>query len=157
MNPEGRLPVSFPKRLEDAPAYGNLPGEYIDGQLKVKYAEGLFVDYRHYDRAGTDKLNLAFGHGLLYTSFNISQMQVTKQSSDEYTLTVDMTNVGDIAGATLVQAYVGKREPQAGNAIKSRVVFKGEREPPRYLLVVTLRDCAHFDENVGKWIVAAGQ
>lgn len=57
VNPEGRLPVSFPRYIENAPAHGNFPGAYIDGQLEVNYAEGVFVGYRHYDRIGEDKVN----------------------------------------------------------------------------------------------------
>ncbi|KAI0446130.1 family 3 glycoside hydrolase [Xylaria telfairii] len=161
VNPEGRLPVSFPKRLEDAPAYGNFPGEYTNGQRTVNYAEDVFVGYRHYDRTGTDKLNFPFGHGLSYTSFETSQMQVTKQSTDAYSVTVDVTNVGDVAGATVVQAYVGKKEPQAADPIKSLVAFKKIRLQPGEKGTVTLpfalRDCAHFDENARKWIMTAGQ
>jgi len=52
VNPSGRLPVSFPKALEDVPAYGNFPGEVVNGRPEVEYAEGVFIGYRHYDRVG---------------------------------------------------------------------------------------------------------
>ncbi|KAH7020521.1 hypothetical protein EDB80DRAFT_882556 [Ilyonectria destructans] len=55
-NPKGYLTTTFPKRLEDCPAYGNSPGEYTRCQLTVKYAEGVFIGYRHFDRLSADKV-----------------------------------------------------------------------------------------------------
>jgi len=66
VNPSGRLPTTFPKRLEDTPAYINYPGE--NGQ--VLYGEGLFVGYRYYDKKKIEPL-FPFGHGLSYTSSRV--------------------------------------------------------------------------------------
>ncbi|KAJ3576436.1 hypothetical protein NPX13_g3703 [Xylaria arbuscula] len=161
VNPEGRLPVSFPKRLEDAPAYGNFPGEITDGQRRVNYAEGVFVGYRHYDRYGSDKLNFPFGHGLSYASFETSPMQVAKQSREEFMVTVSVTNVGSVPGVTLVQVYMGEEEPQLADPVKSLVGFKKIQLQPgekgTVTMLLALRDCAHFDESSGRWTLTAGK
>ncbi|KAI0023681.1 family 3 glycoside hydrolase [Xylariomycetidae sp. FL0641] len=161
VNPEGRMPCSFPKRLEDAPAHGNFPGDYENGQLKVEYKEGVFVGYRHYDRTGRDKLNFPFGYGLSYTTFEQSNMKVTKKSSDTYTVSVDVTNTGKVPGGDLVQIYVGAADKPAEHPIKSLVAFQkvrlGPGEKKTVELPIALRDAAHYDEKAGKWIVARGQ
>ena len=73
VNPAGKLPTTFPVRLEDNPAYINYPGE----NGKVYYGEGIFVGYRYYDKKDIAPL-FPFGHGLSYTSFeykNIANQQ----------------------------------------------------------------------------------
>jgi beta-glucosidase len=61
LSPSGRLPITFPRRLQDNPAYLNYPGE--NGH--VRYGEGLFVGYRYYDEKGIEPL-FPFGYGLLH-------------------------------------------------------------------------------------------
>jgi beta-glucosidase len=62
--------MSFPRHIEEPPAYDNFPGETLDGQLEVKYAEDMFVEYGHYDLLPKDRLNFAVGYGLLDTTFS---------------------------------------------------------------------------------------
>ncbi len=104
VSPSGKLPTTFPKRLQDNPAYINYPGE----NGKVYYGEGLFVGYRYYDKKDMAPL-FPFGHGLSYTRFSYSNLRVSKESfSAESTLTVscDITNTGTVAGKEIVQLYV---------------------------------------------------
>ncbi|KAK6070728.1 thermostable beta-glucosidase B (glycosyl hydrolase family 3) [Seiridium cupressi] len=161
VNPEGRLPMSFPKRIEDAPAHGNFPGEYVNGQLKVEYKEGVFVGYRHYDRIDRDKVNFAFGHGLSYTTFETSHLQVSSKSEGEYLVSVDVANTGKTLGGTLVQLYAGKSETSPEHPVKNLVAFKKIRLEPgekqTVQLAVAARDIGFFDESKGKWVVQAGQ
>ena len=63
-NPSGKLPVSLPKKFEDSPAYANYPGE----NLKVNYAEGIYIGYRYYDTKNIEP-QFPFGYGLSYTTF----------------------------------------------------------------------------------------
>lgn len=161
VNPSGRLPTSFPKRLEDAPAYGNFPGKYENGRLEVKYEEGVFIGYRHYDRHSPEKLLFPFGFGLSYTTFAISDLRVSQKGSD-FTATVSVKNTGDIAGAHVVQVYVGadyetkietpikvlagfdKVHLQAGESRDVEVAFGREK-------------LAYFGEEKGKWVVEKGR
>ena len=74
----GRLTTTYPRRLEDSPAFANFPGR--DGT--VEYAEGLFVGYRHYDAHGVDP-RWCFGHGLSYTTFAYSSLAVVAGQSED--------------------------------------------------------------------------
>ena len=108
-NPSGKLPTTFPKRIEDNPAYHNWPGE----NYEVVYGEGLFIGYRHYERAKIAPL-FAFGHGLSYTTFVYGQAttsSTTLTDDETLTITVPLTNAGSRAGAEVVQAYV--RDPKS--------------------------------------------
>ncbi|KAJ5682886.1 hypothetical protein N7462_006051 [Penicillium macrosclerotiorum] len=163
VNPEGRLPVSFPRRLEDSPAYGNFPGEYILDQLKVTYAEGVFVGYRHYDRVPGDQLNFAFGHGLSYTTFSHDKFSVaiTEGNSHILVAALRITNTGLFSGATTIQIYVGRLSSAAQHPHKTLVAFQkvllhhGETRDIR--LSISTRDFAYFDEDSPQWVVDAGQ
>lgn len=161
VNPSGRLPVSFPKRLEDAPAYGNFPGEKKGDQLTVKYEEGVFVGYRHYDRISKDKVQFPFGFGLSYTTFALNNGKAEQISADTFKATVSVKNTGSVAGATVAQLYVGKKQQSSEHPIKTLAAFKkvhlepGEDE--KIELSVTLRDFAYFDEVSKGWKVDRGQ
>ncbi|GKT86449.1 thermostable beta-glucosidase B [Colletotrichum tofieldiae] len=164
VNPEGRLPVSFPARVEDAPAHGNFPGERdADGQLKVEYAEGVFVGYRHYDRVGTEVLNFPFGYGLSYTTFSYANFQVAKKgdAADELEVSVDVSNTGAVAGGAAVQIYAGKTERSADTPAKVLVAFDKVRLQPgerqTVALGVSAKDFASFDETERQWVVEAGE
>ncbi|KAI1864795.1 hypothetical protein JX265_008519 [Neoarthrinium moseri] len=161
VNPEGRLPMTFPKALEDAPAHGNFPGEYVNGKLKVEYKEGVFVGYRHYDRVGRGKVNFPFGYGLSYSSFETGNLRVSKSSETEYTVSVDVSNAEGAYGGTLVQVYAGKSETSPEHPVKSLVAFQKVRLQPSKKQSLSLsfatRDLGFFDDTKGQWVVPAGQ
>jgi len=103
-NPSGKLPTTFPVRLQDNPAYVNYPGE----NGKVRYGEGVFVGYRYYDKKELAPL-FPFGHGLSYTSFAYSKLQLSADkitAADKLTVSLDLTNTGAVAGKEVVQVYV---------------------------------------------------
>ncbi|TPX11112.1 uncharacterized protein E0L32_007973 [Thyridium curvatum] len=160
VTPEGHLPVSLPKHIEDAPAHGNFPGEYVNGKLKVNYAEGVFVGYRHYDRIAREKVNFPFGFGLSYTTFQLGNLKVAP-SSEGFIMSAEVTNTGKVAGGIAVQIYVGKAENSAEHPVKSLVAFQKVRLQPgekqNILLDVAGRDLAYFDEGRHEWVVDAGK
>ncbi|SCO90507.1 related to beta-glucosidase [Fusarium oxysporum] len=160
VNPEGRLPVSFPKSIEDCPAHGNFPGEYVDGQLKVTYAEGVFVGYRHFDRLPREKVNFPFGHGLSYTTFTYDLGNVYREGDDWY-VSAQVSNTGKQAGGALLQIYAGPAEQSPDHPIKALVAFQKVRlEPGETKLVKLLvkqRDLAHFDTGLKKWVIDEGE
>jgi beta-glucosidase len=99
-NPSGKLPVTFPKKWEDSPAYGHYPGE----NLKVNYAEGIYVGYRYFD---TKKIEpqFPFGFGLSYSTFEYSNLSV-RRSNGKFVASVIVKNSGIRDGAEVVQMYV---------------------------------------------------
>ncbi|CRK15551.1 hypothetical protein BN1723_010707 [Verticillium longisporum] len=163
VNPEGRLPMTFPQKIEDAPAHGNFPGEYVDGQLKVTYEEGVFVGYRHFDRLTRDKVNFPFGHGLSYTSFEYGAMEVAKtpHDNDRYAVRVDVKNIGSVEGATLVQVYAGSAQASTDTPIKVLAGFQKVRLQPgevkRIEIFVSVKDFASFDEASKQWVIQGGE
>ncbi|KAJ5020343.1 glycoside hydrolase [Bipolaris maydis] len=158
VNPSGHLPISWPKRIEDAPAHGNFPGERDDsGQLTVKYAEGVFVGYRHYDRLDKGKVHFPFGFGLSYTTFTISNAAVAKLAEGTFNASARVTNTGSVAGAVVVQLYVGRKEKSSEHPAKTLAAFHKVVLPPGREAVVLLpfanRDFAYFDDEAKEWVV----
>ena len=106
-NPSGKLPVSLPKEFKDSPAAANYPG--VD--LKVNYAEGIYVGYRYYDTKNVEP-QFPFGFGLSYTKFEYSDLKVTPlmlaKGAEHSAAVVSLTvrNSGKRAGAEVVQLYV---------------------------------------------------
>lgn len=106
-NPSGRLAETIPLALADTPSFTNFPGE----GGRVVYGEGIFVGYRHYDYLERP-VAFPFGHGLSYTAFEYSDLRVTPGSiPNSFDVRGTVTNVGDRAGAEVVQLYV---EPVRG-------------------------------------------
>ena len=109
VNPSGKLPTTFPKKLSDTPAYSTYPGK----DLQMDYEEGLFIGYRWYDRESIEPL-FPFGHGLSYTSFEYSNLRAIppKGDSSVAAFEVDITNTGDVAGKEVLQGYITVKESQ---------------------------------------------
>lgn len=107
-DPGGRLPTTFPARLEHNPSFGNFPGEA--GQ--VRYGEGVLVGYRWYDARHLVPA-FPFGHGLSYTTFAIGEPRVsatTIPTGGSVVVEVEVTNTGDRRGTEVVQCYVAPRD-----------------------------------------------
>ena len=109
-NPSGKLAETFIKKLEDNPSHLNFPGE-LD---RVEYREGIFVGYRYYEKKKITPL-FAFGHGLSYTTFEYSDLELDKaEMLDTETLNVSfkVKNTGEYRGKEIVQLYVANNEGQ---------------------------------------------
>ncbi|MDE5941426.1 MAG: glycoside hydrolase family 3 C-terminal domain-containing protein, partial [Muribaculaceae bacterium] len=108
VNPSGKLPVTFEKRWADNPTYNSYYDD--DNDKHVKFTEGIFVGYRGYDRNKTD-VQYPFGHGLSYTTFALSDLSVRNVDNGDNTVaevSFNIRNTGSVAGAEVVQVYVGK-------------------------------------------------
>jgi beta-glucosidase len=104
VDPSGKLPVTFPKRLEDSTAYGNYPGQ----DFRVTYAEGIFVGYRGFDKKHVEPL-FPFGHGLTYTKFDYQGLKLENGNpklGQPVILNFDVKNIGLRPGTEVVQLYV---------------------------------------------------
>ena len=107
-SPSGKLPASFDRRWEDNSSYKSYYPNVASDPKGVKYSEGVFVGYRHYDKDGVKPL-FPFGYGLSYTTFKYSNLSVTpaafKQGRD-VTVSFDVTNTGSREGAEIDVTFV---------------------------------------------------
>nr|MBA2677794.1 glycoside hydrolase family 3 C-terminal domain-containing protein [Ktedonobacteraceae bacterium] len=157
--PSGKLPQTFPVRLEDTPAYLNFPGE----NGKIFYGEGLFVGYRYYDKKDIAPL-FPFGFGLSYTTFNYGPLQLSAQeinADDTLHLSVDITNTGAYAGKEVVQVYVRDKQSRLQRPEKELKTFaKVYLEPGENQTVnfsIERSALAYYDDLSHKWIAEAGE
>lgn len=107
-DPGGRLPQSFPVRWADNPAHSQDREVYPGLAGKVRYEEGLFIGYRHYDRLGIAPL-FPFGFGLSYAEFELGNLAVQTdrfEADGVAIVSVDVTNIGARSGSSVVQVYV---------------------------------------------------
>ncbi|TVR75510.1 MAG: beta-glucosidase [Spirochaetaceae bacterium] len=156
--PSGKLPTTFPRRLEDTPAFINYPGE--NGH--VLYGEGLFVGYRYYDKRRIEPL-FPFGHGLSYTTFAYDNLRLNGTEfgpDEEITVTVDVTNTGLRAGQETVQLYLRDdecrlvRPPQELKAFAKIALEPGETAT--VTLSLTERSLSFYDPDPGEWVSESG-
>jgi len=155
VNPSGRLTETIPLRLSDTPAYLDFPGEFGH----VRYGEGLFVGYRWYD-ARDAAVHFPFGHGLSYTSFAYSALEVSADASG-IAARVTVTNSGERDGREVVQLYTGlagsavQRAPRELKAFASVELAAGESRVVE--LSVRREDLAYWDVRVDRWVVEGGE
>ena len=154
--PSGRLPVTLPRCVEDTPAHPWYPG----GEDAV-YGEGLFVGYRHFDRAAEPPM-FPFGHGLTYTRFVYSDLTVPEevQAGDEVEVGFTLANVGQRPGKETAQLYVRPRGPSVERPVKELKGFAkvelGPTETRRVRLKLEPRDFSYWDPERGGWVAEAG-
>jgi beta-glucosidase len=159
VNPSGKLPQTFPVRLEDNPAYINYPGE----NGKVRYGEGLFVGYRYYEKKKIAPL-FPFGFGLSYTTFDYNNLRLSANSiGPEETLEVqvDVINTGERAGKEIVQLYVRDVQSRLHRPDKELKAFaKVELEPGERKTVslsLARQALAYYDDLAQAWVAEAGE
>jgi beta-glucosidase len=159
VNPSGKLPQTFPVRLEDNPAYINYPGE----NGRVHYGEGLFVGYRYYEKKKVAPL-FPFGYGLSYTTFAYDALQLSAQEigpDDTLEVRVDITNTGQLAGKESVQLYIRDSVSSLHRPEKELKAFAKVHLEPGERTTATLsiqRDAlAYYDDLAREWIAEAGE
>jgi beta-glucosidase len=158
VNPSGKLAETFPARLEDTPAFLNFPAE--DGE--VLYGERVFVGYRYYDARKIEPL-FPFGHGLSYTTFTYSDLEVSSEhlsDKDVLSVTATVTNSGNITGKEVVQLYVRDEEASVRRPEKELKGFRklelapGESRQVRFEL--SKRDFSFYSTQLGHWLAESG-
>jgi beta-glucosidase len=158
-NPSGKLPQTFPVRLEDNPAYINYPGE----NGRVHYGEGLFVGYRYYEKKKVAPL-FPFGFGLSYTTFAYDTLQLSAQAigpDDTLEVRVDVTNTGQVAGKEVVQLYIrdivaSLHRPEKELKAFAKVHLEpGERTTA--MLSIQRDALAYYDDLAREWVAEAGE
>jgi len=161
VNPSGKLPFTFPKKLEDSPAHA--VGDYPGTNSTVEYKEGLLVGYRYFDTKKIEPL-FCFGHGLSYTSFEYSNLkfesgQINKNDSLRIELT--LKNSGQAGGAEVVQCYIHDVKSYLPRPDKELKGFKKVYLEPGEEKTVSLafggRDFAFYDDQLNDWQIEAGE
>ena len=157
-NPCGKLAETFPIKLEDNPSYLYFPGT----RDTVEYREGIFVGYRHYD-AKKMEVRFPFGHGLSYTTFDYSNLQLsTNVISDGETLTVsfDVTNTGNLTGKEIAQLYVSSAHTGIIRPEKELKEFAkvslAPGETKNVQIQLNRRAFAYYETDIQDWYVENG-
>ncbi|WP_324673544.1 glycoside hydrolase family 3 C-terminal domain-containing protein [Hymenobacter sp. GOD-10R] len=160
VNPSGKLPFTFPAKLEDSPAhklgeYPSTPGN----ELKQTYKEDIFVGYRYFD---TYKVapQFAFGYGLSYTSFDYGKLTMTP-GTQSATVSLTVRNTGKMAGAEVVQLYVKDEQSSVKRPEKELKAFEKVFLKPGESKTVTLKLGAdafqYYDEGKKQWVLEPGK
>ncbi len=155
VSPSGRLPQTWPRRLEDNPTHLSYPGE----RGRVAYGEGLFMGYRYYDKKRIAP-RFPFGHGLSYTEFRYGELLVERGGDDAVEVTLDVSNTGTRAGQETVQLYVRDVEASVLRPDKELRAFAklalepGETGSAR--MTLDRRAFAFWDPEAGDWTLEAG-
>ncbi|KAH6974980.1 glycoside hydrolase superfamily [Ilyonectria sp. MPI-CAGE-AT-0026] len=153
VNPSGKLPLSFPRRVEDTPTYLNFGSE----RGQVVYGEGIYVGYKYYEKTLRDVL-YPFGYGLSYTTFTFSNLTVSGKSA-----TLDATNSGSLAGAETVQLYIAAdtTTPSIPRPVKELKGFsKVDLQPGETRRIEIPFDrftTAFWDQELHTWVCEAGR
>ncbi len=157
-NPCGKLPLTFPRRLEDNPSY-----LYYSNGRDAHYGEGVFVGYRYYEKRKVEPL-FPFGHGLSYTTFEYASLRAPDEvlAGQPIHVSVEVTNTGAIAGRETVQLYVGDEVTQ--DVVRPVKELKGfhkvELAPGESQLVrftLNTHDLAYYDVHRRAWITTPGK
>ena len=124
VNPSGKLPITFPVRLEDNGAHAL--GAYDPTSTEAHYSEGIFVGYRWAQKKDIKPL-FAFGHGLSYTTFSYSEAEISRTAMSEngnVTVSVNVTNTGEREGKEIVQLYIGDDECSVERPVMELKAFR---------------------------------
>ena len=159
VNPSGKLPMTFPKKWEDTPVSNSYPGE----KEFAYYDEGIFVGYRHFDKENIEPL-FPFGYGLSYTTFEFSDLKLSKDSmteSDSLFVKVTITNTGKIDGDEIVQLYISDKESSVEREVKSlkgftRVSLKAG-ESKNVTMKIDKSALSFYDVDSKSWVVEPGE
>ena len=158
-NPCGHLAETFPLRVEDTPCYLSFGGDGIT----TKYDEGIYVGYRYYEKKNMP-VAYAFGHGLSYTTFEISNLVLSSAELKEggtVTATVDVKNTGKVAGKEVVQFYVADKTKTFGRPVKELKGFKKiylePGETKKVSVELDARSLSYYETKINDWYAKSGK
>lgn len=167
-NPSGKLPFTWYDALDDCAAHAlkTYPGTWRTDDSKIideEYKEGIYVGYRWTDRQ-KKRPAFAFGHGLSYTTFNLSKAVADRKEmtlGDSIAFTVSVKNTGSVAGAEVVQLYVSDKKASVDRPLKElkafRKVFLQPGESREVKLTIGRDALSFYDEATGSWKAEPGQ
>jgi beta-glucosidase len=179
VNPSGRLPMTFPVALEDHASSANFPmsgesmklGSMLSSRKPVPedekvrnidytiYEEGIYVGYRHFDKAGLE-VSYPFGYGLSYTDFTYENMDVTVED-EGIRINVTVKNSGDAAGKEVVEIYVAKPDSNVDRPVQElkgfvKTPLLNSGESIEMTLHIPVSDLAYWNEGTSDWTLEKG-
>lgn len=151
VNPSGKLSETYPINYDDVPSSKNFPGH----MLTVEYRESIYIGYRYYEKAEV-AVKYPFGHGLSYTTFEYSNLEVTEEG-----VRFTIKNTGSVAGKEIAQLYVGLKDSHIFRPTKelkgfhkTKLLQPGEEE----VVEIKFDDKSfrYFNVKTNKWEIEAG-
>ncbi len=158
VNPSGKLPESYPLKLENNPAFEYYPGN----NSKTYYKEGIFVGYRHYDTKNMDVL-FPFGYGLSYTSFEYNNIVVQNNLHENSNVMVEfeIKNTGLVSGKEVAQVYVADKNASVLRPVKELKGFKKVKLEPgeskKLVISLDTRAFSFYDVEKQQWVIETGE
>ncbi len=175
INPSGKLPITIEKEFKDSPGHGYIPaGEQLytgwnDEQEKarsvydVHYKEGVFVGYRWYENKSLEPL-YPFGHGVSYTSFEYSDLKISKakfSANDVIQVAFSVKNTGRVKGMETAQLYIQDVESSVLRPVKElKSLQKVELEPGQAKTVqieLSKKDFSFWNPATKDWFAEKGK
>ncbi|MDM8336140.1 glycoside hydrolase family 3 C-terminal domain-containing protein [Mediterranea massiliensis] len=166
VNPSGKLPFTFPVKLEDnsAHALGEYTGKRSNEVIDIKYNESIFVGYRWADKQKKVKPLFPFGHGLSYTTFEYGKPTAdakTMQADGKLTVKVTVKNTGDREGQEVVQLYIADKKSSLPRPVKELKGFQKIKLAPGESKEVSFtieKDAlSYFDDAQHAWVAEPGK
>ncbi|KAA3634913.1 MAG: glycosyl hydrolase, partial [Bacteroidetes bacterium] len=153
VNPSGKLPMTFPKKLEDSPTQAL--ARYPDENLLIDHTEGIYVGYRYYDTYEVEPA-FAFGHGLSYTDFEYKDFNIDRKG-ESVTVKLQVTNTGEVNGAEVVQVYVHDEASALERPEKELKAFEKvfiEAGGTKAVSITLEKDAfSYYDDTQNKWVL----
>ncbi|MEP4547438.1 MAG: glycoside hydrolase family 3 C-terminal domain-containing protein [Saccharospirillum sp.] len=169
VNPSGKLTQSIPVAYADIPSASSFPGVDTDADGKVDthyYNEGIYVGYRYYDTFD-QPVSYPFGFGLSYTDFEygspllVDNTLNSEGAQGKVSFSVDVTNIGDVAGKDIVQVYIAAPsgrldKPAAELKAFAKTALLAPAEDQTLVFDVTAKWLSSFDPARNQWVVEPG-
>ena len=180
VNPSGKLPMTFPLKLNDHASNTNFPleggtldimklifasreekpeNEKVKNKDYTNYEEDIYVGYRHFDKAELD-VSYPFGFGLSYTKFDLSSLNVSLQN-DTVNVAVTVTNKGSLAGKEVLQVYTSKLDTKIDRPLRElRTFTKTHSLKPEEATTVNFQipvsELSYWSEDTSQWVLEKG-
>lgn len=148
VNPSGKLTDTFAKSFDDYPSSAG----FHESEKYVNYHEDIYVGYRYFETLPKmkERVNYPFGYGLSYTTFQVQPISCDEKDG-RITVTVDVTNMGNMPGKEVVQVYYSAPQGLLGKAARELVAFQKTKcllpnETQTIVLTFKVSDMASYDD-----------
>ncbi len=161
VNPSGKLATTFPIKYDDLASADGFPGTPDSLPNSIQYKDGIYVGYRYFEKFKVP-VQYEFGYGLSYTKFDYSNITISNTNfKDKVLVSVDITNIGTVAGKEIVEIYLGAPTTTLDKPIKELKAFgKTDLLAPgkkvKMSFTINKIDLASFNEAQSAWVADAG-